>query len=145
MLKVAEHQAGRDRVDDRAAQAGQDDAHKPQRVTSAGRVLGPPEHDPELLAQIWSDDLEAGHPARVLGRRMRLQLPGQDHPVPAAFQRAASRQPRLGWVTVGQELGRLVGIGGRLASAWPRSLTATSVTGNLASANSPAELNHKLK
>jgi D-alanyl-D-alanine carboxypeptidase len=34
--------------------------------------------------------------------------------------------------------------GGRLASAWPRSLTATSVTGNLTSANALTRLNHKL-
>jgi hypothetical protein len=32
-----------------------------------------------------------------------------------------------------------------LASAWPRSLTATSVTGNLTSANGPAGLKHKLR
>ena len=35
--------------------------------------------------------------------------------------------------------------GGKLASAWPRSLTATSVTGNLSSTNSFTGLNHKLK
>jgi catechol 2,3-dioxygenase-like lactoylglutathione lyase family enzyme len=32
-----------------------------------------------------------------------------------------------------------------LASAWPRSLTATSVTGNLSSTNSFTGLNHKLR
>jgi hypothetical protein len=31
-----------------------------------------------------------------------------------------------------------------LASAWPRSLPATGVTGNLSCANGPAGLNHKL-
>jgi hypothetical protein len=31
-----------------------------------------------------------------------------------------------------------------MASAWPRSLTATTGTGNLTSTNSPTGLNHKL-
>src|SRR4029453_11296950 len=35
--------------------------------------------------------------------------------------------------------------GGRLASAWPRSLPATTVTGNLSCTNDPAGLNHKLR
>src|SRR5215207_2922938 len=35
--------------------------------------------------------------------------------------------------------------GGRLASAWPHSLPASPLTGNLSSTNDPAGLNHKLR
>jgi hypothetical protein len=34
---------------------------------------------------------------------------------------------------------------GKMASAWPRSLTHPTATGNLTSANTPTGLNHKLK
>ena len=49
----------------------------------------------------------AGDPAGMLGRRVPFKLVRNDHPMPAALDRAAPLQPRLPGVVVGEEGGGL--------------------------------------
>jgi hypothetical protein len=90
----------------------------PGRWSGRGRrVLDLTEHDPLQLVRVGPEELIAGHPAGMLGRRMLLQFPWPDHPMAAALERAPPLQPRLTRIVVGEEPGRTSAAGGLAAGA----------------------------
>jgi hypothetical protein len=81
------------------------------------RVLDLPVHDPQVLVRVGPHDLEAGHPAGMLGHRMSLQVLRPKDPMAAALDRAGPLQPRLPRIVVGEQLSWVGAVGGLAAGA----------------------------